>query len=172
MKQILHPLDNLIDDDRLFLMEALIPFVDYKLKAPLAMYIKINELMCILRTLQSPANLDICGMNRDIHNQDDILDALSGCGFPDIANQFSQMKKMSAMMEMMNMMSSQDGENTDNGYDNMNDYNMADNHVENGYSSNEYEPDEYAPDNYDPDGHASGSLYDNIINILNESEEM
>ena len=150
MKQIRHPLDNLIDDDRLFLMEALIPFADYRLKAPLAVFIKMNELMCIMRALNNPGVLDGCGMNRDIHNQDDVLDALSGCGFADIQNQFSQMKKMSAMMEMMNMMSNEpeDADSADISHS---------------------EKDDEA---YDKTDTPAESLYDSIMNILNESEKM
>ena len=47
-----HPLDNLIKDDRLFMMEAILPFVDDRMKAPLAMYIKIMELQTILNALR------------------------------------------------------------------------------------------------------------------------
>ena len=33
-----HPLDNLIKDDRLFMMEAILPFVDDRMKAPCLLY--------------------------------------------------------------------------------------------------------------------------------------
>ena len=79
-----HPLDNLIKDDRLFMMEAILPFVDDRMKAPLAMYIKIMELQTILNALRDTNYVNSCGLHKDINNQDDILSSLAGCGFPDI----------------------------------------------------------------------------------------
>ena len=88
-----HPLDNLIKDDRLFMMEAILPFVDDRMKAPLAMYIKIMELQTILNALRDTNYVNSCGLHKDINNQDDILSSLAGCGFPDIRNQFARAKK-------------------------------------------------------------------------------
>ena len=71
-----HPLDNLIKDDRLFIMEAILPFVDDRMKAPLAMYIKIMELQTILNALRDTNYVNSCGLHKDINNQDDILSSL------------------------------------------------------------------------------------------------
>lgn len=97
-----HPLDNLIRDDRLFMLEAIIPFVDDRMKAPLAMYIKIMELQSILSALSNKDYVNSCGLCKDLNNQDDILSSLAGCGFSDIKEQFTNMKKAMDMMEMMN----------------------------------------------------------------------
>lgn len=170
MKQISHPLDNLIDDDRLFLMEAIIPFVDYRLKAPLAVYVKINELICIMHALNHPGKLERCGMNLDIHNQEDIIDALAGCGFTDIEKQFSQMKKMAAVMEMMNMMSD-DSDGCDGHEDSENscvydpDVYTTDNNTDNAGNN----ADDYI-NNYKYDKNNECSLYDNIMHILDEND--
>ena len=88
-----HPLDNLIHDDRLFMLEAILPFVSDNMKAPLAMYIKIMELQAIIRALQDKDYVSSCGLHKDINNQDDILSSLACCGFPDVREQFSNMKK-------------------------------------------------------------------------------
>ena len=82
-----HPLDNLIKDDRLFMMEAILPFVDDRMKAP--------------------NYVNSCGLHKDIHNQDDILSSLAGCGFPDIRDQFASMKKAMDMMKTMEAMNTQ-----------------------------------------------------------------
>ncbi len=102
-----HPLDNLIKDDRLFMMEAILPFVDDHMKAPLAMYIKIMELQAILNALRDTNYVNSCGLRKDINNQDDILSSLAGCGFPDIRDQFASMKKAMDMMKAMEAMNTQ-----------------------------------------------------------------
>ena len=55
-----HPLDNLIRDDSLFMLEAILPFVSDNMKAPLAMYIKIMELQSILSTRTSITRMTSC----------------------------------------------------------------------------------------------------------------
>ena len=57
-----HPLDQLIHDDSLFFLEAMIPFVDYAYKKTLILLIKYQEiralrppgLCCLLRVRLSP----------------------------------------------------------------------------------------------------------------------
>ena len=53
-----HPLDQLIHDDSLFFLEAMIPFVDYAYKKPLILLIKYQE-------IRSPV---VAGNHRDFHN--------------------------------------------------------------------------------------------------------
>lgn len=96
-----HPLDNLIRDDSLFMLEAILPFVSDNMKAPLAMYIKIMELQSILSCLQDRNYMESCGLHKDINNQDDILSSLAACGFPDVQGQFANIKKMMDMMKVM-----------------------------------------------------------------------
>lgn len=99
-----HPLDNLIRDDRLFIMEAIIPFVDDNMKAPLAMYIKFMELKAILEALRDPGYVNSCGLHKDINNQDDIFSSLASCGLMGGKDQLENMKKAMNMMNMMNKM--------------------------------------------------------------------
>ena len=99
-----HPLDNLIRDDRLFIMEAIIPFVDDNMKAPLAMYIKFMELKAIMEALRDPGYVNSCGLHKDINNQDDIFSSLANCGLMGGKDQLENMKKAMNMMNMMNKM--------------------------------------------------------------------
>lgn len=92
-RPISHPLDKLIKDDRLIMLEAMIPFVDRQLKGPLAIYIKITELKLIMNALSDYHYIEQCGLNMDMNNQEQVLSALAGCGFPDIASQFEQVKQ-------------------------------------------------------------------------------
>lgn len=96
-----HPLDNLIHDDRLFMLEAILPFVPDNMKAPLAMYIKIMELQSVLSSLQDKNYMEHCGLHKDINNQDDILSSLADCGLMDVKSQFANIKKMMDMIKIM-----------------------------------------------------------------------
>ena len=40
-----HPMDIFIQDDSLFMMEAMLPFLDPQIMKPMAIYIKFTEMM-------------------------------------------------------------------------------------------------------------------------------
>lgn len=103
-KHMSHPLDKLINDDSLFLMEAIIPFVDSSLRKPLVLYIKTTELRLILDSLNNADYIKGCGFNKNLNNQEEVLASLSECGFSDIARQMESMKKAMHIMNMMNTM--------------------------------------------------------------------
>ncbi len=103
-----HPLDKLIKDDKLIMLEAMIPFVDQRMKAPLALYIKITELKLIMAAFTDRNYVSKCGLDLDMNNKEQVLSALSGCGFPDIASQFENIKKAMDMANLMSMMSEAD----------------------------------------------------------------
>ena len=113
-----HPLDNLIHDDRLFMLEAILPFVSDNMKAPLAMYIKIMELQSVLSSLQDKNYMEHCGLHKDINNQDDILSSLADCGLIDAKSQFANIKKM---MDMIKIMEASKETKNDNDTDQTND---------------------------------------------------
>ena len=100
-----HPLDKLISDDRLFLLEAILPFVDGPMRMPLIIYLKMMELQQIIRVINNQSYVRQCDFNRDFHNQNDILASLAQCGFPDIADQMKNMQQAMNMMQVMNDMS-------------------------------------------------------------------
>ena len=103
-----HPLDKLISDDRLFLLEAILPFVDGPMRMPLIIYLKMMELQQIMRVINNQSYVRQCDFNRDFHNQNDILASLAQCGFPDIADQMKNMQQAMNMMQVMNDMSRTD----------------------------------------------------------------
>ena len=99
-----HPLDKLISDDRLFLLEAILPFVEGPMRMPLVIYLKI------MRVINNQSYIRQCDFNRDLHNQNDILASLAQCGFPDIADQMKNMQQAMNMMQVMNAMNRTDSE--------------------------------------------------------------
>lgn len=105
-----HPLDKLISDDRLFLLEAILPFVEGPMRMPLVIYLKMMELQQIMRVINNQSYIRQCDFNRDLHNQNDILASLAQCGFPDIANQMKNIQQAMNMMQVMNAMNRTDSE--------------------------------------------------------------
>ena len=52
-----HPLDQLIHDDSLFFLEAMIPFVDYAYKKPLILLIKYQEIRAQMKCYDHTNNV-------------------------------------------------------------------------------------------------------------------
>ena len=60
------------------MLEALIPFVEYPLKLPLALFIKFSEVKLIINAFRSLETLNRFGLNAASGNPTDILCALTG----------------------------------------------------------------------------------------------
>jgi hypothetical protein len=96
-----HPLDNLIGDNKLFLMEAILPYLDHNMKVPLAMYIKISELRTIMSALRDKDFVKSKGLHKDIHNQEDILSSLAACGLSGFSEKMNEIKSAMTLMNSM-----------------------------------------------------------------------
>lgn len=96
-----HPLDSLIRNNPMSMLEALIPFVDYPLKLPLALLIKANEIRIILHTFRTPDLLLQCGLHNPSNNPVDMLSSLTGVS-PDM------IKTMFTLAETMGKHNSDD----------------------------------------------------------------
>lgn len=158
-----HPLDKLISNQSLFLIEAIIPFVDKPMKKPLVMYLKFSELQEIIRSLNDEAYIKDCDFCRDFSNQEDVITALNQCGYGDIAGQMSQLKSAINMMNIMNMMSQNDEDNTLYNDKYPPDINE---HYENNNSNNDIEYNT----KYNTEYNTENTL-DNIMDILNEYDK-
>lgn len=99
-----HPLDKLISDQSLFLLEALVPFIDYPYKKMLVLFIKYRELMSIMNSLNDRDFISSCGFDCHPKNTEEML--INMCDFlpGNITSSMKQMKQMMSMMEMMNSM--------------------------------------------------------------------
>lgn len=73
-----HPLESITNSQSLSMLESLIPFVDYPLKLPLALFIKFSEIKLIINAFRSLENLSRLGLHHDSNNSTDILCALTG----------------------------------------------------------------------------------------------
>lgn len=73
-----HPLNAITNNNPMSMLEALIPFVDYPMKLPLALLIKVNEIMLILKAFQSLDYLSRIGLHNPSKDPMDMLGSLTG----------------------------------------------------------------------------------------------
>lgn len=98
-----HPLDKLISDDRLFLLEAILPFVEGPMRMPLVIYLKMMELQQIMRVINNQSYIRQCDFNRDLHNK-----MYSGIAGPVWLSGYRRSEKnMQQAMNMMQVMNAQ-----------------------------------------------------------------
>lgn len=173
-----HPLDNLIKDKSSFWLEALVPFVDYKYKKLLIIYIKYKELNAILQCLEDISYVESCGFNCKAHSMDDVISGLTGFMPKDFSDNIKQMKGMLDMMKVMNQMDSglpnmsSFMNQMDNGVPNMSAFmNQTDNGVPNmSASSNQQESDYHnQSDNYNQNNN-NDDLFESIKSILDQEQ--
>lgn len=101
MKQSLqHPLDNLYPNNSLFLLEAMIPYLDPSFQLPIALLIKLQELRTLVQFFHSPSRMESFGFNRSSCGDEELMSALCqtmGINLPE------QMANMQNMQNMMNL---------------------------------------------------------------------
>ena len=154
-----HPLDNLIKDKTSFWLEALVPFVDYKYKKYLILYIKYKEITAIMEALEDTAYVESCGFNCKARSLDDVINGLTGFMPRDFSENIMQMKNMIDMMSVMNSM--------DGGMPNMNHFMNMQGNTQNQYSKQN-------PSNYHHSHHSTSQadedLFENIKSILDQEQ--
>ena len=149
-----HPLDRLMDDDSLFFLEAMIPFVDNKLKKMLVILIKVKELSAIMNSLSNPSYLTECGFNCHPKNADEFISGMCNFMPESFRNSINQMQQMMNMMKIMNAME----ETKNNNESDVNNLFSNDSFSDNIHNENN---NSQTNDSYD-----SGSLFDNIMSII------
>ena len=80
-----HPLECITNQSGLSMLECLIPFVDYPLKLPLALFIKFNEIRMIMNAFHSYESISSFGLNATTSSPTDMLCALTGMS-PEMMN--------------------------------------------------------------------------------------
>ena len=73
-----HPLDNITRNNPYSMLEALIPFVDYPMKLPLALLVKYQELRMIMNAFHSSDNLSKFGLHNDSNDPMDMMANVMG----------------------------------------------------------------------------------------------
>ncbi len=86
-----HPLNAIAGYENLSMLEALIPFVEYPLKLPLALFIKFSEIRLIINCFQSNNNLTRLGLHNPSSSPLDMICSLTGMSPDLIKMMFSMM---------------------------------------------------------------------------------
>lgn len=73
-----HPLGAITNRGSLSMLEALIPFVEYPLKLPLALFIKFTEIRMIINAFHSLEDLTRIGLHNVSNSPTDMLCSLTG----------------------------------------------------------------------------------------------
>ena len=99
-----HPLDQLIHDDSLFFLEAMIPFVDYAYKKPLILLIKYQEIRALMQCFDHPDYVASCGFDCHPESSEEMMECM--CRFlpGDFAGNIKNMQQMLKMMQVMQAM--------------------------------------------------------------------
>ena len=71
-----HPLDQLIHDDSLFFLEAMIPFVDYAYKKPLILLIKYQEIRALMQCFDHPDYVASCGFDCHPESSEEMMECM------------------------------------------------------------------------------------------------
>lgn len=80
-----HPLGAITNRGNLSMLEALIPFVEYPLKLPLALFIKFMEIRMIINAFHSLEDLTRIGLHNMSNSPTDMLCSLTGIS-PEMLN--------------------------------------------------------------------------------------
>lgn len=88
-----HPFNAIQGYEQLSMLESLIPFVDFSLKLPLALFIKFSEIRLIINCFQQKDNLIHLGLHNAINDPIDMIAHLTGMA-PDMLKMiFSMMNE-------------------------------------------------------------------------------
>ncbi len=155
-----HPLDNLIKDKTSFWLEALVPFVDYKYKKYLILYIKYKEITAIMAALEDIAYVESRGFNCKAGSIDEVINGLAGFMPRDFSENIKQMKSMIDMMSVMNSM--------DGGMPNMNQFMNFQGSPQNQYNTERNTNYYKSPQHSTAQG--NDDLFENIKSILDQEQ--
>lgn len=150
-----HPLDRLLNDNSIFMLEALIPFVDYNMKKVLVLFIKVRELSALMAKLNDPASLASCGFDCHVTSMDDMIDKMCDFMPPEFSNNIRQTIKMMNMMKMMEGMD-------------LHDMNMNPAEMHDAPERRTDSTDIHDPVNPEEAADSQEGLFDSVMSILND----
>lgn len=148
-----HPLDRLINDDSLFILEAMIPFVDNNSKKLLVVLIKYKELSAIMASLSNPSYLSECGFDCHPKSTDEFITGMCNFMPESYRNSINQMQQMMNMMKLMNVMD--EGKSS------------AGNNI---YNPNNIFSNITGCEQTSDSPNTNGSLFDSVMSIINDKE--
>ncbi len=117
-----HPLDILVADNSISMLETLVPFVEFPFKKLLVFYIKYRELTAIINSLNNRDFLKSCGFDCHPKTTEDMICDMCKFMPGNMVGNIKQMQQVFSMMQMMNQdnqsasMASMFGESGNSGF--------------------------------------------------------
>lgn len=153
-----HPLDKLIRDDSLCIMETLVPFIDYPYKRLFILFIKYREITSILECLEDKKYITNCGFDCHPKTTEEMIENICSHMPSDITSKLNQMKQMLKSFELVNQLNQTKTQNTASNATPTSLDSTSNSAVTNQNSaSNTSQPS------------SKNNLYTSVLNILNES---
>lgn len=159
-----HPLDNITRNNPYSMLEALIPFVDYPMKLPLALMVKYQEMRLILNAFRSVDSLSQYGLHNTSSDPMEMLGNIMGIS-PEM------LRTLTSLMETQNINFSEamGNFNTDE-FQSRKDY-VNQNNTGNNYTNQNYTRQNYVNNNDENSSksyQANNSFDEKIKNIFAE----
>lgn len=154
----LHPLDKLIRDDSLCIMETLVPFIDYPYKRLFILFIKYREITSILECLEDKKYITNCGFDCHPKTTEEMIENICSHMPSDITSKLNQMKQMLKSFELVNQLNQTKTQNTAS--------NTTPNSLDS--TSNSAVTNQNSASNTSQPS-SKNNLYTSVLNILNES---
>lgn len=175
-----HPLDQLVKNDSIFFLEAMIPFVDYAYKKPLVLLIKFHEIKALMQCFDNPSYIAECGFDCHPDSSEEMMDSL--CRFlpGDFAGNLKNMQQMMKMMRVMQAMNEAEGSDKNQNQGSGKGFNFEDlarNFGSMPFNSMPFNPssfdstpshDEPSSQSYSQTAAPDKNLYDSVMSILDE----
>ena len=117
-----HPLNNITKNNPYSMLEALIPFVDYPMKLPLALLVKYYEFRLIIDAFKTTEKIAGYGLHNPINDPMEMLGSILGISPEMLKTVMSMMKESenSYSVDNLHNVTSFNNESTDSFDDNIN----------------------------------------------------
>lgn len=162
MEHCRHPLDNIYPDNSLVLLESMIPYVEPRLRLPLALLIKFQEIQYILTVFHNPHMMKSCGMDSSASSPEELLMTICKTMGIDLTEQLKTVQAMQNMQTMANMTNTQTMQNMTNMTNMQNQSNMPNMEDSQNMSKDNTSDDDFS--------YSRDEMIDAIRDILSEKQ--
>ncbi len=101
-----HPLDKLLHNDNIYILESMIPYVDYEYKFPLVLLIKFFEIKKLHYYFSDKGKIKSCGLHSNNHDFSTMVKDFENSDYFPSSSPISQMLNIYKYMEMFKNMNS------------------------------------------------------------------
>lgn len=97
-------IDRIANGEQFLMMKAALPYLDFSMQQPLAVYIKFMELQNIFQFYQHPGDMSICSAAASRNSPMEMLQEISQYCNPAMREQFQQLLQIFQMLDLFSSM--------------------------------------------------------------------